>query len=87
MNTTDQIEHLMKNGVVSITIAISPKKTLYIQAAQVVPTGAGANHMQITHQADDADLPDLLNQISKQVEHANAIKTSNLVLMPKGNGR
>lgn len=85
MNITEQIESLFKNGVRSLTIAKSPKDTLYVQAGQVVQTGPGADHMQITHQVDDADLPGLLNTLRIHVEHANEIK-SHVVSLPR-NGK
>jgi len=87
MSTTDQIESLFKHGVVSITIAISPKKTMYIQAGQIVPTGPGTDHMQITHQVDDAPLVEMLNTLAKHVAHANEVKADNLLTLPRGNGR
>lgn len=84
MSTTDKIQELFKQGVVSLTVAVSPKGVLYVQAGQVVQTGPNATHMQVQHQADSADLPDLLNQIAKQVDHANGIKT-HVLTMPKRN--
>lgn len=77
----------MRHGVVSLTIATSPKQTTYVKATQFVPTGQDGNHMEVIHQVDDAPLPELLNQLLKQVEHANGIKASNLVVIPKNGGR
>lgn len=83
MNTTDQIDHLMRHGVVSLTVAKSPKNTTYVKATQFITTGEEGNNMEAIHQVDDAPLPELLNQLLKQVEHINKIKSSNLVVIPK----
>ena len=83
MNITDQITSLFKSGVITITIGASPNKMLFVQAAQGVVTGPAGTHMQVQHQAEADSLPECLNQISKQVEHANNLKAENLVVVPR----
>lgn len=85
MSTTDQVEKFLKQGVISITIGISPNKMLFVQATHPVITGSQGNHMQIVHQAEAVSLEGCLNQISKQVDHANELKPT-LVQLPRGNG-
>lgn len=85
MNTTDQIESLMKRGVAALTIGKSPNKLLFIQADHPVITGSAGNQMRITHQAEAVSLEGCLNQISKQVDHANELKPT-LMTLPRGNG-
>lgn len=86
MNTTDRIESLLKQGVISLTIGTSPNKLLFIQAQQGVVTGPNGTHAQITHQAEAESLADCLNLIGKQVEHMNAIKVENLIVVKGGRG-
>jgi hypothetical protein len=83
MNTTDQIEHLLKQGVLSLTIGLSPNKMIFVQATHGIKTGPNGTHMQIQHQAEDESLVTCLNQINRQVVHANAIKSENLVVLPR----
>ena len=85
MSITDTIENLFKEGLVELTIGISPKKTMFIRAGQIVPTGGtDTNHLQVTHQLDGDPLPELLNKLKAQVKHVNAAKAGN-VLTPKFN--
>ena len=85
MNTTDRIESLLKQGVVSLTIGTSPNKLLFVQARQGVRTGADGTHVEATHQSEGVSLEECLNQVSKQVEHLNKIKTSNMIHIPRSN--
>lgn len=74
MNVTEIIESLIKRGLVELTIGIVPKTKdeLFIKGSQVVATGPHpANHQQITHQLTGAGLPELLTQLSRQIDHAN----------------
>ena len=82
MSITDQFNTLFKAGVASINIGLTPEGRTYVVAGQMVPTGPNRTWMQISHQVDGGDIPDMLNQISKQVEHANALKTE--ILRPPG---
>ena len=84
MNTTDQITNLLKQGVLTLTIGTSPNKMMFVQATQAVKTGPAGTHLQATHQAEDESLVACLDQINRQVVHANAIKSENLVVLPKG---
>ena len=84
MNTTDRIEALLKQGVITLTIGTSPNKMLFVQATQAVKTGPAGTHMQITHQAESTALVDCLEQVTRQVEHANNLKAGNLIAMPRG---
>jgi hypothetical protein len=85
MNTTDQITNLLKQGVLTLTIGTSPNKMLFVQATQAVKTGPAGNHMQVTHQAEKESLPECLNQIASQVEHANILHNENLIKLPRSN--
>ena len=84
MNLSDQIESLLKKGVISLTIGTSPNKMLFIQAPQAVQTGSGGTHMQVTHQVEGVSLIECLNKLESQVAHANAIKSENVVVLPRG---
>lgn len=86
MNITDQITALLKQGVISLTIGTSPNKLLFIQAKQGVHTGPNATHAEVAHQVEAESLVDCLNLLAKQVEHLNAIKVENLVVMKGGRG-
>lgn len=86
MNTTDQIESLLKQGVITLTIGTSPNKLLFIQAQQGVHTGPNGTHCQVTHQAESESLVECLNLLAKQVEHLNQIKVENLVVVKGGRG-
>lgn len=84
MNTSTQIETLLKGGVLNLTIGLSPNKLIFVQAKQTVKTGPQATLMEIGHQAEDESLAVCLNQIARQVEHSNNLKPSKLVTLPRG---
>jgi len=84
MTTTDRIETLIKQGVITLTIGTSPNKMLFVQATQAVKTGPAGTHLQATHQAEDTALVGCLEQIAKQVEHANQLKIGNMITLPRG---
>ena len=85
MNTTDRIESLLKQGVMTLTIGMSPNKLIYVQARQGVRTGGDGTHIEATHQAEGVSLEECLNQVAKQVEHLNQIKTANMIHLPRSN--
>lgn len=41
--------------------------------------------MKATHQAEGVSLEECLNQVAKQVEHLNQIKTENMIHVPRSN--
>ena len=84
MNLTEKVESLLKQGVVTLTFGVAPSKMLYCQAKQGVKTGANGTFMEVTHQAEGVSLPECLEQITRQVEHADNLKAGNLVRLPRG---
>lgn len=44
MNTTTRVEMLLKEGVITLTIGMSPNKLIYVQARQGVRTGGDGTH-------------------------------------------
>jgi len=84
MNTIDRIESLMKQGCLTVTFGVAPSKMLYCQAKQGVKTGANGTFMEVTHQSEGMSLPDCLEQVTRQVEHADNLKAGNLVRLPRG---
>ena len=66
MNITDQIDSLMKDGVISMTIGTTPKGSRFVQAQQAVQTGEAGNCQQIMHQVE-GPLPDCLNTLARRL--------------------
>ncbi len=81
MTTTDSIEGLLKDGVVSLTIGTTPKGARFVQAQHAVQNGEGGNCQQIMHQAE-GHLPDCINMIRELVDHANEKRT--MITLPRG---
>lgn len=84
MKITDQISAIINNSVGPLSIGRSPKSGLpFVQIEQWVPTGREGNSMLVKHQAEHESLSECLKQIQHQLDHANVLKTENLIAMPR----
>lgn len=77
MNLSETIEHLLSQGVFMIKIGNSPtsKGLLFVQAEQGLATGPGGNMLNVAHQCEGLSLVNCIEQIKRQVDHCNDLKT------------
>ncbi len=86
-NNTDSILTLLKGGIVTVTFGLNPEGQPYVQAFQRIPTGFGANLIEVQHQRTSPELEDSLLALAKDIQHCSKLSPTNseLGVVPEAN--